>query len=76
MTGCRLRCRHSHIAGVGRLLSQLAMRCVGAVELEEYELEEEQGLVRVVLRLVDAGRTAVLEEAIGVLLLLGQVGGA
>ena len=62
-------------AGVGRLLSQLAMRHVGSVELEEYELEEEQGLVQVVLRLVDAGRTHVLEEAIGDLLLLGQAGG-
>ena len=39
----------------------------------EREEEEEQD---VVLRLVDAGRTAVLEEAIGDLLVLGQAGGA
>ena len=63
-------------AGMGRLLTQFGVRYVGAVEVEDYKMEEEQGLVRVVLRLVDAGRTAVLEEAIGVLLLLGQVGGA
>ena len=42
---------------------------------KQHGKEEEQGVVQVVLRLVDAGRTAVL-EAFGELLLLGQAGGA
>ena len=59
-------------AGMGVLLSQFGVRHVGAVEVEEYEMSTAEGVVRVVLRLVDAGRTAVLEETIGDLLLLGQ----
>ena len=51
------------------------MRQVGAVEVEEYEMNAGEGVMQVVLRLVDAGRTHVLEEAIGDLLLLGQAGG-
>ena len=55
-------------AGMGRLLSQYSVSQLGAVDVEEYELEGEQGVVQFVLRLVQSGRTDVLEEAIADLL--------